>query len=196
MSKAYLSHLKSPADLKTTYEAIRAGFVALALEKNIRATPYVAQARALKEAASETENAAGLLTIALIQPALMTAAGISDKAANHLQADDMRTAILGLIKNFLDPAGANFVEELIFRFLLIRGDTLGGSMRNAGGAMAQCKLTRSVIAHLKLARHLVAGCIARATFGRTSRQRMPASNDAYAGSVGKTPVKQRRFSTM
>ena len=38
----YRNHLQSSDDLVTTYEATRAGFVALALEKNRRATPYVA----------------------------------------------------------------------------------------------------------------------------------------------------------
>jgi hypothetical protein len=60
-------------------------------------------------------------------------------------------AIRGLIRNFLEPAGANFIEELVFRFLLTRGDTLGGSMRNVGGFMAQCKLTRSIISYLTVA---------------------------------------------
>jgi hypothetical protein len=46
MAKPYRLHLKSSKDLETTYEAVRAGFVALALEKNRRATPFVAQARA------------------------------------------------------------------------------------------------------------------------------------------------------
>jgi hypothetical protein len=151
MTKSYLAHINCAADLKTTYESIRAGFVALALEKNTRATPYVDQARALKEAASQAKNANALLKITQIQHALVTAAGISDKAAGHLEEEDKRVAVMGLIKNFLKPAGENFVEELVFRFLLIRGDTLGGSMRNAGGAMAQWKLTRSIIAHLKLA---------------------------------------------
>jgi hypothetical protein len=41
---AYRNHLKSSDDIVTTYEATRAGFVALALEKNRRATPYVAEA--------------------------------------------------------------------------------------------------------------------------------------------------------
>ena len=148
MSKPYLSHLKSATGLETSYEAIRAGFVALALEKNRRASPYVAQARALQEAASLAKRPKDLLSIKAIQPALVTASGVSDKAANHLKADDKRKAVLGLIENFLEPAGAKFVEELVFRFLLTRGDTLGGSMRNAGGFMAQCKLTRSIIAHL------------------------------------------------
>ena len=150
-AKPYLQHLKSGKSLETTYEAVRAGFVALALEKNRRATPFVAQARALKTAASKARSPRDLLNIPDIQPALLTAAGVSDKATNHLQDSDKREAVDGLIKNFLEPAGVNFVEELVFRFLLTRGDTLGGSMRNVGGFMAQKKLTRAIIAYLKLA---------------------------------------------
>ena len=152
MAKLYSHHLKSSKSLETSYEAVRAGFVALALEKNRRATPFVAQARALKAAASKTQSPAGLLKIPRIQPALLTAAGVSDKAVSHLQETDKQEAVAGLIKNFLEPAGSNFVEELVFRFLLTRGDTLGGSMRNIGGFMAQKKLTRAIIANLRLAR--------------------------------------------
>lgn len=151
MPKPYQQHLKSSKNLETTYEAVRAGFVALALEKNRRATPFVVEARALKAAAGRAKNPADLLNITEIQSGLLTAAGVSDKATNHLQDLDKREAVKGLIKNFLEPAGANFVEELVFRFLLIRGDTLGGSMRNIGGFMAQKKLTRAILAHLKLA---------------------------------------------
>ncbi len=148
--KSYLQHLKTYEDLITSYEAVRAGFVALALEKNRRATPFVEQARALKIIASTTKNSSDLLTIEDIQPALLTAAGISDKAAVHLQDQDKRDAIQGLIQNFLEPAAENFVEELIYRFLLTRGDTLGGSMRNAGGAIAQRKLSRALISTLRV----------------------------------------------
>jgi hypothetical protein len=151
MSEFYREHLNSSKDLQTPYEAVRAGFVALALEKNRRATPFVAMARALKAAASKAATPNDLLRVTEIQPALLTAAGVSDKATNHLQASDKIEAIKGLIETFLEPAGVNFVEELVFRFLLTRGDTLGGSMRNIGGFMAQKKLTRSFLAHLKLA---------------------------------------------
>jgi type II restriction enzyme len=150
MTKPYQQHLKTSKNLETTYEAVRAGFVALALEKNRRATPFVAQARALKAAAGKARTPADLLKIAEIQRALVTAAGVSDKATNHLEDSDKREAVTGLIKNFLEPAGANFVEELVFRFLLTRGDTLGGSMRNVGGFIAQKKLTRAILACLKL----------------------------------------------
>ena len=81
----------------------------------------------------------------------MTAAGLSDKALVHLQPEDKNEAITGLIRNFLEPAGDKFVEELVFRFLLTRGDTLGGSMRNIGGALAQRKITRAIISALNIA---------------------------------------------
>lgn len=149
--KPYRLHLKSNDDLVTPYEAVRAGFVALALEKNRRATPFVAQARALKVAATKAETPSELINLEELQRALLTAAGISDKASKHLQPLDKKEAIQGLINNFLEPAGVDFVEELVFRFLLTRGDTLGGSMRNVGGILAQRKLTRAIISTLKVA---------------------------------------------
>ncbi len=146
----YRQHLKSSADLVTSYAATRAGFVALALEKNRRATPFVEQARALKTAAARARRPEELLRLVEIQPALLTAAGVSDKAAGHLQPDDKESAIRGLIEKFLEPAGADFVEELVFRFLLTRGDTLGGAMRNVGGMLAQRKLSRALVSTLTL----------------------------------------------
>ncbi len=149
--KPHRQHLTSSDDLRTTYEETRAGFVALALERNRRATPFIEEARSLKAAASQASTPASLIDIDGIQPAMLTAAGVSDKAAGHMEEQDKEEAIQGLIKQFLEPAGSKFVEELVFRFLLTRGDALGGSMRNVGGAMAQRKLTRAIIATLSVA---------------------------------------------
>ena len=110
---AYHNHLQSSDDLVTTYEATRAGFVALALEKNRRASPYVAEARALQEAANLAKSPADLLHIHGIDMGLLTAAGLSDKSLAYLTPEDKIDAINGLVKNFLEPAGANFVEELV-----------------------------------------------------------------------------------
>jgi hypothetical protein len=145
------SHLQSSGDLVTSYEATRAGFVRLALEKNRRATPFVSEARALQQAASSAKTPADLLKIKEIEAGLLTAAGLSDKALTHLLPQDKPEAINELIRNFLEPAGEKFVEELVFRFLLTRGDTLGGSMRNVGGVLAQRKLTRAMISTLTIA---------------------------------------------
>ncbi len=151
-NKPHRKHLSNSSDLVTTYEEIRAGFIALALEKNRRATPFVEQARSLKAAASQAKTPADLLNLESIQPALLTAAGVSDKAMNYLLPQDKIEAIQGLMAKYLEPAGPAFVEELVFRFLLTRGDTLGGSMRNIGGVMAERKLTRATIANLSLSK--------------------------------------------
>lgn len=147
----YLNHLKSSNDLITDYEATRAGFVALALERNRRATPYVAEARTLESLVSVVKYPVDLLKVNGIETGLLTAAGLSDKALRHLSLQNKQDAIEDLIRNFLEPAGEKFVEELVFRFLLTRGDALGGSMRNVGGALAQRKLTRTLISILTLA---------------------------------------------
>lgn len=147
----YRRHLSRAKDLVTSYQEIRAGFIALALEKNRRATPTVEEARALKFKASSVKMPKGLLNIKGIQPALLTASGVSDKAASHMLHEDKVEAIKNLIENFLEPAGTDFIEELVFRFLLTRGDALGGSMRNIGGALAQKKLTRAIISTLRVA---------------------------------------------
>ncbi len=147
----YRRHLRVGDDLVTTYEATRAGFVALALERNRRATPFVAEARALQEAANQASKPSDLLKINNIDAGLLTAAGLSDKALGYLSQEDKTDAIKELIKNYLDPAGAKFVEELVFRFLLTRGDNLGGSLRNIGGILAQRKLTRAILSTLSIA---------------------------------------------
>ena len=151
-NRPYLNHLKSSEDLVTTYEATRAGFVTLALEKNRKATPFISEARALKIEASKASNPKELLNIITIRASLMTAACISDKADKHLQEEDKIEAIKGLIENFLEPAGEDFVEELVYRFLLTRGDQLGGSMRNLGGLIGERKLSRAIISSLNLSR--------------------------------------------
>jgi len=152
INKPHLKHLSGSSDLLTTYEEVRAGFVALAIEKNRRATPFVEQARSLKAAASQAKTPADLLNIENIQPALLTASGVSDKAMKYLLSQNNIEAIQGLIAKYLEPAGMSFVEELVFRFLLTRGDTLGGSMRNIGGVMGERKLTRVTLANLSLAK--------------------------------------------
>jgi hypothetical protein len=146
----YRQHLDSSAELQTTYEATRAGFVSLALEKNRRASRYVSEARNLQTAASKAKEPNDLLKIDNIEKGLLTAAGLSEKAIKHLKPEDRTAAINELIKNFLEPAGNKFVEELVYRFLLIRGDTLGGSMRNIGGVLAQRKFARSILSTLSI----------------------------------------------
>ncbi|MDR3046179.1 MAG: type II restriction endonuclease [Bacteroidales bacterium] len=142
--------IKHPEDLVTSREQTRAGFIAFALEKNRRSTPIIESTKSLKVLATKAKTAKGLLKIAEIRPALLTAAGLSDKAVNYFTEDDKNIAILGLIENFLEPAGKYFVDEVVYRYLLIKGDSLGGAMRNIVGAIAQQKFVRTLLSNLSI----------------------------------------------
>lgn len=142
--------LRSHNDLVTTHEQTRAGFISFALEKNRRSTPYIEEAKSLKELASRANNPEELLNIKEIRRALITASGLSDKALKYFTEDDKVRAVAEMIDNFLKPAGNGFIDELVYRFLLIRGDSLGGTMRNIVGALAQQKLVRCFISTLSV----------------------------------------------
>ncbi|KAA6332390.1 Type-2 restriction enzyme BsoBI [termite gut metagenome] len=144
------SVIKKPEDLVTSREQTRAGFISFALEKNRRSTPIIESAKSFRVLASNAKTAKDLLRIAEIRPAMLTASGLSDKALNYFSEEDKDKAILGLIENFLEPAGKYFVDEVICRYLLIKGDSLGGSMRNIVGALAQQKLIRTLLSNLSI----------------------------------------------
>lgn len=139
------NYLKSYRNLITPYEETRAGFISLALEKNRKATPFIEEAKALKVLASKAKTPRDLLEIHEIGDSLLAASGISDKAKSHLQEVDKQKAIRGLIENFLEPSGKSFIDELVYRFLLTRGDSLGGSMRNLAGKLGEWRFTRIFI---------------------------------------------------
>ena len=142
---AIISTIKKAEDLVTTHEQTRKGFIEAALEKNRRAKPYIENAKTLKNFSLKANTPYDLLNIPQIRKGLLTASGLSDKALNHFTEDDKVEAIKELIKNFLVPAGDGFVDELVYRFLLISGDSLGGKMRNVVGAIAQMKLVRQLL---------------------------------------------------
>lgn len=146
----YKKHIAKWEDLVTTQEATRKGFIAIAFEKNIKGTPFIEEAKSLKILASTVKKPKDLLKLTDIYPSLLTAAGLSGKALGHLSESDKTEAITELIKNFLEPSGKDFVEELVFRFLLTRGDALGGMMRNMAGGIGEKKLIRSLISTLSL----------------------------------------------
>jgi hypothetical protein len=145
-----LLHITKPEDLVTTYNETRAGFIAIALEKNRRATPYVEEARVLQHRIKKISLPDKLLDVLDIRNGLIAAAGLSDKAASHLGEEGCTLAIREFIEKSLTPAGDKFKEELIFRFLLTKGDSLGGKMRNIVGSLAQRKLCLAIISSLRL----------------------------------------------
>lgn len=147
----YKKHLPNSQTLVTTPAARRSGFVSAVLEKNRLADPFVALAQTLKIKAAQAKTPRDLLLIEDIQAGMLTAAGVSDKALNHLTTDDKKEILVKYVENVLVPAGDKFVEELVYRYLLTRGDTLGGQIRNLVGSWAQRRLSEFVGSALQLA---------------------------------------------
>jgi len=76
---------------------------------------------------------------------LLTASGLSEKALSHLDTNDDEIVLTAFIDKCLKPAGHQFIEEAMYRYLLTKGDAVGGEMRNRIGAMAQDKLVRKFL---------------------------------------------------
>jgi len=143
--------IRSANDLVTSREQTRAGFISLALEKNYLAVPYVEEAKALKALASKVKKPNDLLSQKDLRVGLLTSAGLSEKSLNYLTENDITLAIKGLIEKFLEPAGNKFIDELVYRYLLTKGDALGGKARNLAGVLGERKFLRSLISVFNLA---------------------------------------------
>lgn len=142
---SYNSHIKSPNSLITSPEDTRTGFISIALEKNRKAESFVEEAKNLEVIASRVKSSRELLNIVEIRDSLIAAAGISDKAKAHFNEEDKIEAITEFIERFLEPYKENFIDELVYRFLLTKGDALGGSMRNLVGKLGEKWFAESII---------------------------------------------------
>lgn len=142
--------ITSASDLVTTHEATRAGFLSIALEKNRVSDPYVKIALCFKTRVTGVKSPDDLLKMPAVRPFLISASGLSDKSLNYLNEDDRTEAIKELIDKFLKPAGSHFIDEVIFRYLLIKGDSVGGTMRNRIGAIGEEKLIRCILSNLSV----------------------------------------------
>ncbi|NHI78272.1 AvaI/BsoBI family type II restriction endonuclease [Lactococcus petauri] len=149
----YNDHLNSTSDLQTHYEDYRSGFLEMAFQKNLMSKPYIEEARALKMklVSVKESNPKELLNYKELFAPMLTASGISEKAKKFLNKEDQKLAIKNLIENFLEPAGEAYIDELVYRFLLIKGDSFGGTMRNIVGVLAERKLNNAIISSLNLA---------------------------------------------
>jgi hypothetical protein len=145
------NYVQRANDLVTTRESHRNGFLEYALRKSKESVPYVDKTKVLKLILEqETKNPRDILALEKIKNSCYAAAGVSVKANNYLSTDDLNDILLEFIKEFLEPAGNQHIDELIYRYLLTLGDALGGKMRNLVGAIANEKLTRFVVSQLQV----------------------------------------------
>lgn len=144
-------YVKDASDLVSTHEKTRNGFLEYALRKSKESIPYIDKAKALKSILEQkTNQPKDILKLDEIKKSCYQAAGVSVKANKYLTDDDLNDILLEFIKEFLEPAEGNYIDELIYRYLLTVGDALGGRMRNLVGSIANEKLTRNIISQLQV----------------------------------------------
>ncbi len=141
--------IKSSGDLVTSHDATRSGFLEQALQKTEKAAPYVVQAHRLLDRLKKASTISELIGLDDIRDGLVTAAGFSDKAAGYFSREELKDSLSKVLEAIEAENGKKWREEILYRFLLTRGDSLGGAMRNITGAAAQVKFTQAVLATLK-----------------------------------------------
>jgi len=140
--------IKTANDLQTKHRAICDGFLAQALQKTEKAEPYVEEAKTFYGVLKKVKSVDELLASQKYRKDLASACGFSDKARSQLTEVELNGAIKKVLTRIYKSAGSDFREEILYRYLLTKGDTLGGSMRNLTGASAGTKLTEKIIERL------------------------------------------------
>lgn len=148
-------YIQSPNDLETSHEATRAGFLAQALEKGNRASPFIARAKELSSLLSDIQSVDEILQLGRFRDELIAAAQISEKASTHLSREELDEAVEQVLNTLSVEARSRseFVVEVVYRYLLTKGDALGGQMRNWIGAQAAVQFSTAVESSLA-ARHI------------------------------------------
>ena len=131
-------------DLVTSRQATTQGFIAQARAKSALARPHLEDAARLQQAFQTVSGPEDLADKADLRGLLLAAVGISVKAASHLSANDQATIIRENLRELRDEAGPRWKEQMLLRFALTRGDSLGGSSRNRAGAIAKKQFADAV----------------------------------------------------
>jgi type II restriction enzyme len=144
-----LKYVQSSKDLVTPIDITQSGFLQQALRKTKEASPYVDQAKRLLNKLQAAHSPKELLGLPEIRNDLITAAGFSDKATNYFSPSELEEALLRVLREIEQRTGSDWRTEITYRFLLTRGDTLGGVMRNIMGAEAKVKFIEAILAALR-----------------------------------------------
>ena len=140
--------IKKASELVTSHRAICDGFLAQALTKIEKALPYIQTAQNLLNELRQVSDLTTLVSSSEVREELLFAAGFSDKARSHLTEKELSAALDQAVKTIADYAKNDWREEVVYRYLLTKGDSLGGSLRNITGALAGERFASSIIGAL------------------------------------------------
>lgn len=141
-------HINNASDLTTPHEKVRAGFLEQALAKTEKSQPYLDEALHFKAALHHEQSIDALVHSESLRPQLITASGFSAKAQAHLSEQEIVDALKRMLEVIAEKASDDWRDEIMYRYLLIKGASLDGSMRNLTGAMAAERFSKAILAAL------------------------------------------------
>jgi len=144
-----ISSILTVAELVTTPAAICDGFLSQALAKIEKAAPLIKEAKRFRRVLRSIPEIADLLGREEIYEDLLSAAGLSEKARSHLQGKELESVLARVLEAIAKRSQRGWRDELVYRFLLTKGDSLGGSMRNITGAFGGRRIGEAILHALK-----------------------------------------------
>lgn len=133
-------YIKNASDLQTTRQAICEGFLEQAFAKVDQADPFVKRAKKFYKALRFSKTIDDVIALSGFRDELISASGFSDKGKSKFTKIRLDRALKKVLEKIFKESGHDLREELVYRYLLTRGDSLGGSMRNITGLVANNKL--------------------------------------------------------
>ena len=131
-------------DLVTEQSDTVKGFLEQSLHKITQAEPYVKRAILFSQALKSTKTDKDIFELTEYWDELVAACGYSDKSKSYFTRTDLKNSIQAVLINLLKVNPNGFKDELVYRYLITKGDTVGGIMRNLGGALAGRKVIQKI----------------------------------------------------
>jgi type II restriction enzyme len=145
--------IDSASDLKTSHQDTVNGFLEQAKRKIVEANQYIDEAKEIRNKIQDIDDLKSLKTHLDENPedllAIATSVGFSDKSIGHLKKNELKHAVLEALNSLYGSNVQNLSEEITYRYLLTRGDSLGGKMRNLVGRVAADKFIDILFSELK-----------------------------------------------
>lgn len=148
-SDAFSAVVRKPGDLMTPREKTVQGFIDQARQKKDMAARFVKDAKLVKEKLTGCQAADDILAQPQLKSAILYSAGLSEKAQAYFTNKELSVMARAAIEQFQTESD-DLPSEVLHRYLLTAGDTLGGSMRNITGSSAQLAVAMKVIEVLEL----------------------------------------------
>jgi hypothetical protein len=124
------------------------GFVEQAAVKSRRASKHLDAAKVFWDELQKVKSLQDLTKSAHLKEELISVAGVSAKARKYLTSADIETILSGIVAGIPADASTSFHQDIFMRYLLTKGASFDGEMRNVVGATAQRKVAKLLISKL------------------------------------------------